>query len=885
MSADAPDAPTGPEVVPGKVTVGRYVLVLGDPAGAKIEAVDGGKDPAALAQAMAQLDDAEHEPEKTGVASLEGAIEDASQVASAIKLGRSLFVQVAQGRPPSVAVIDSAVETLTGLLLRLDLDERWEEALRVTRVLAMLLALLERWIELLRSLQKALGTAKKLKDVSGQAWVLHEQGTLQLAAGNHAEADRLLVKAHDLREEIKDRSGLRMTDHNLQVLCKTLRAQLHKPTPPPRPHWRLLRRPLPALVLAVLLLVLGGVAGAVIRGRGGRVRVTSDESLAVEIEIAPTSPRAREPVAFRAAVEDGGPSAQYAWQFGDGERASSADPTHVYKSPGVYTATVSVSGVRGAEAGRGTRRIVVSGASAGETAAASITPKTVEVTATPSTVPGGTAASKITARALNADGEPISGQTVRFAVKPEDGSFSSHSATTNAEGDAETTLSFTSARTAAVEDTVQACATTRVCKSVTVQWEIQSTPIAATRAASEVTATGATLNGTLNPNGVTVTKCYFEYGASAAYGQTASCGSYESSGSSPEAVSAKHLRLTPGTIYHFRLVAASAAGPGDGEPQTFTTSEGLTKPKPSVITGAPGESTSSSVSVSGSVNPNGAQVEECEFQYGTTKEYGSQVKCGASPGAGTSAVPVSAGLTGLDPGQIYYYRLVATSAGGPGDGEQQSFKTPAAAPTVITGSYGGLTASGVTLNGSVNPNGAEVEKCQFEYSVVQHVIATRAQPASVVCTPSPGAGTSAVAVSAQLSGLAPGLLYQYKLVATNSAGTRMGSFWEFTTPAPKPTVTTGRFTEPTEGGVTLNGSVNPNGVEVEECEFQYAAAKEYEATREYGHSVKCTPSPGAGTGPVLVSAKLSGLGGGYDYRLFAKNAGGPGAGDNELAEF
>jgi hypothetical protein len=866
------------------VTVGRYTLELGDRDGAKLNALEGGKPPVALAQAIAQVEAGQGTP-TTGVEVLERGVSVAEKVTTAIELARNLFVQIAQGRPPDAATIDGAVEMLLGLLQRLDLDEHWEEAVRVARQLAMLLALLERWMALLQSLQTALRGAEKAKDVGGRAWALHEQGTLQLAAGNHGEADCLLGKAHDLREEIHDRSGLRMTDHNLQVLCKTLRARLHGPPPPPPPHVWFPLRPLPALFCAMLLLVLGGVADAVIRSPGRRVKVVNDQSLAVEIEIAPTSPRAGQPVAFHAAIEDGAPSGQYGWQFGDGERASSADPTHVYKSPGIYTATVSVSGVRGADAGRGARRIVVSGASAGETAAASITPKTVEIAATPNPVPAGTAASKITATARNADGESISGQTVRFAVKPEDGTFSSRSATTNAEGDAETTLSFTSARTSAVEDIVEACATTRVCKTVTVQWEMQSTPVAATRPATEVIATGATLNGTLNPNDASVTRCYFEYGASASYGHTAACGSYKRAGTSPEGVSAKHVSLTADTLYHFRLVADSGAGTGYGEPQTFTTSEGPAKPKPTVITGAPGEPTSSGVSVSGSVNPNGAQVEECEFQYGTTKTYGSQAKCSASPGAGNSAVPVSAQLTGLDPGQVYYYRLVATSAGGPGDGDPQSFKAPAAAPTVITGSAENLTSSSASVNGSVDPNGAEIEKCTFVYTIVQHVIATRARPASVECTPSAGAGTGAVTVSAQLSGLAPGRLYRYNLVATNTAGTRMGSFREFTTPAPKPTVTTGRFTEPTASGVTLNGSVNPNGTNVEDCEFQYATVKEYEATKAYGSSIDCSSLPGAGTGTVPVSAKLSAPKGAYDYRLYAKNAGGSSEGNDEIVEF
>ena len=43
-------------------------------------------------------------------------------------------------------------------------------------------------------------------------------------------------------------------------------------------------------------------------------------------------------------------------------------------------------------------------------------------------------------------------------------------------------------------------------------------PEEVTGAASSVTSTGATLNGTVNPDGVAVTACEFEYGTATSYG-------------------------------------------------------------------------------------------------------------------------------------------------------------------------------------------------------------------------------------------------------------------------------------------------------------------------------------------------------------------------------
>jgi len=610
VPSDAPDPPTGPEGVPGRITVGRYsyIVKLGDRDGAKLEALDGGKDSAVLAQAIAKVEAGQGTPTPPA-AELDSELGVADQVTTAIELARKLFVQIAQGRPPDLATIDGTVEMLLGLLQRLDLDEHWEQAVRLARDLAMLLALLERWMEILQSLQTALRGAEKAKDISGRAWALHEQGTLQLAAGNHAKADRLLGKAHELREEIHDRSGLRMTEHNLQVLCKTLRAGLHPPQPRPPREWFPLRPP-QALVFTMLLLVLGGVAGAVVHGAGGRVRV------------------------------------------------------------------VTVSAAHGAKRGHRSRKVLVKG----HAPKASTVPANVEVLAAPKSVPGGTAVSLITARTLNAHGELIAGHSVNFAVKPEDGSFSSLSASTNADGYVQTKLTFTGARSAAVEDTVEACAMTHVCGTVRVRWQARSTPIAATRAPSEITSTGATLNGTLNPNDAIVTSCYFEYGAGTSYEHTAPCATYESSGSSPEDVSAAVVGLAANTLYRFRLDARSAAGPGEGEPETFTAPEAPAKP--TVSTEGFTELTSSSVKVMGSVSPSGSGAEKCEFLYtiaGETNFTGprtASVECSDfRSGAGTSGAAVTAELSNLVPDQLYDYQLLATVEGSSYDGGSRTFHT------------------------------------------------------------------------------------------------------------------------------------------------------------------------------------------------------------------
>jgi IPT/TIG domain len=98
-----------------------------------------------------------------------------------------------------------------------------------------------------------------------------------------------------------------------------------------------------------------------------------------------------------------------------------------------------------------------------------------------------------------------------------------------------------------------------------------SAPAATTGAASGVTATAATLNATVNPEGQE-TACSFEYGTTEHYGASLPCTSAPGGGASPVPVSLALSGLARGTTYHDRVVASNATGTTDGADATFTTS-------------------------------------------------------------------------------------------------------------------------------------------------------------------------------------------------------------------------------------------------------------------------------------------------------------------------
>src|SRR3569623_1558890 len=101
-----------------------------------------------------------------------------------------------------------------------------------------------------------------------------------------------------------------------------------------------------------------------------------------------------------------------------------------------------------------------------------------------------------------------------------------------------------------------------------------SAPTATTSAASSISATGATLNGTVNDNGASTTVT-FDYGTTTGYGTNVAgtTGGTVAAGSGSTAVSKTLTGLTCNTTYHFRVKGVNSAGTTNGSDASFTTSK------------------------------------------------------------------------------------------------------------------------------------------------------------------------------------------------------------------------------------------------------------------------------------------------------------------------
>ncbi len=94
-------------------------------------------------------------------------------------------------------------------------------------------------------------------------------------------------------------------------------------------------------------------------------------------------------------------------------------------------------------------------------------------------------------------------------------------------------------------------------------------PMVVTGSATLVPWSSATLNGTVNPNGLSTTYV-FQWGRTTSYGNNTTVTS-SGSGTSNMAVSAGITRLSSYTVYHYRLVATNSAGTTYGSDRSFKT--------------------------------------------------------------------------------------------------------------------------------------------------------------------------------------------------------------------------------------------------------------------------------------------------------------------------
>lgn len=206
-------------------------------------------------------------------------------------------------------------------------------------------------------------------------------------------------------------------------------------------------------------------------------------------------------------------------------------------------------------------------------------------------------------------------------------------------------------------------------------------------APSSFTTGGVTLNGTVNPGGVAVTSCGFEYVSDAAFKATGYT-DLSSGGSAPcvpasievdrnmHGVHADVSGLQPRTLYHFRLDAANKNGSSTGQDMPFFEStapliegEPLSQNVGSVEAGVGAQIDAAGLSTSYHVEYATGEEEAC-FTTETCRKTAD-----VSLGNARSASAALAQLSGLLPATKYRFRFVANNTLGTTLGSEGTFAT------------------------------------------------------------------------------------------------------------------------------------------------------------------------------------------------------------------
>ncbi|MGA9285288.1 MAG: hypothetical protein WBV85_07580 [Solirubrobacteraceae bacterium] len=185
-----------------------------------------------------------------------------------------------------------------------------------------------------------------------------------------------------------------------------------------------------------------------------------------------------------------------------------------------------------------------------------------------------------------------------------------------------------------------------------------------------------------------------------------------------------------------------------------------------------------SVTLTGTVEPEGEQVTSCEFQYvadseyqlGATDPYSKGVTVPCQPTPGTATVAVTAKIK-VSPGIAYDYRLVATNKNGENVGVNRTFREGA---VISNESSSNVESEQATVSAQIDADG-QVTEYQVEYG-------TSTNYGSSTLLTNIGAPSGEVNLTTHLVGLQPATQYHFRFVAVSLFGRTLGTDMTFTSP-------------------------------------------------------------------------------------------------------
>ncbi len=284
-----------------------------------------------------------------------------------------------------------------------------------------------------------------------------------------------------------------------------------------------------------------------------------------------------------------------------------------------------------------------------------------------------------------------------------------------------------------------------------------------------------TLHGEVNPEGVAQTEALFDWGTSAALGETTAGQPV----AAPEEVHAV-VGVPPNDTLRFRLGGYDENVKAPEQLESEQASTPTPPVPPRVLSVTASHASSSAVDLSAELNPENTST-TYEFQYAPACAAGEpcppiaqapgMVQTPSQSSAQYGKVGVTVEASGLAPASSYRYRLVAVNDQGEAAlGETGGATLPegtfatavASTPQANTGAASAVGSSSAVVSGTVEPDGAPTT-----YSFELGVYEGAATQYGIVFSGPAGSGTAPLEESLALSGLEPGTTYAYRIAITS----------------------------------------------------------------------------------------------------------------------
>ena len=279
-------------------------------------------------------------------------------------------------------------------------------------------------------------------------------------------------------------------------------------------------------------------------------------------------------------------------------------------------------------------------------------------------------------------------------------------------------------------------------------------PNTTNQAASNIQSFSATLNGTVNANGLSST-VVFEWGLTTAY-ENGNYGAIQSpvTGTSVVAVSANLTDLQSNTTYHYRIKATNAVDITYSNDMSFTTPLSAPQLTTNSITSITGISAISG----GNITFDGGSAVTARGVCWSTNPAPTLSNSFSSNGTGSGSY--TSNITTLALGTTYYVCAYATNTVGTTYGNVLSFTT-VALPTVTTAAFTDIKGNSAKAGGAVTNNGGSTISAQG------------------LCWSTSSTPTIANSVTTSFTDimtvLSPNTTYYVRAYATNIAGTGYGN--------------------------------------------------------------------------------------------------------------